>query len=101
MALLPADRTHHLRTYRHLLREVNRQFTSVNSNRAWAAQLRLQWQAPDSPSPIAASNMLCYLANTRKYKDLIAEFNPKMPETDRIERTARRVGLEAPKAFSE
>ncbi|KAJ2781584.1 hypothetical protein GGI15_003182 [Coemansia interrupta] len=93
-------------TYRHLLREINRQFTRVNGSRAWASQLRLEWQRPanadaSATRSVAAQNVLTYLANSRKYKDLLAEFNPKMPEGDRIQRTARRVGLETPKSFSD
>lgn len=95
-----------LHIYRQLLREVNRQFTSVNNNRAWAIQLRLQWKAATASSKsqkvtIAAQNVLSYLMNNRKYKDLLAEFNPKMPESDRIEKTARRVGLQAPQSYKE
>ncbi|KAI9506165.1 hypothetical protein GGI26_000358 [Coemansia sp. RSA 1358] len=97
-----------LRIYRQLLREINRQFTSVNGNHSWAAQLRLQWLAAspnhssDSSSNInAARNILCYLSNKRKYKGLLDEFNPKLSETDRVEKTARRVGLETPKALGE
>ncbi|KAJ1720675.1 hypothetical protein LPJ53_004714 [Coemansia erecta] len=89
-------------TYRHLLREINRQFTHVNGSRAWASQLRLEWQRPADASharSVAAQNVLTYLANSRRYKDLLAEFNPKMPEGDRIQRTARRVGLETPKSY--
>ncbi|KAI8320355.1 hypothetical protein GQ54DRAFT_263706, partial [Martensiomyces pterosporus] len=99
--------TKQLHIYRQLLREVNRQFTSTNGNRFWAAQLRLKWLAEGRSSPVdsnsmrTAQNVLSYLSNNRKYKDLIAEFNPKMTEGDRIERTARRVGLEAPKAYEE
>ncbi|KAJ2824907.1 hypothetical protein FBU31_003858 [Coemansia sp. 'formosensis'] len=97
--------TTQLRVYRHLLREINRQFTSVNKGKVWSAQLRLQW-LDASRSPVsnasdlkAAQNVLTYMANNRQYKELLAEFNPKMSEGDRIEKTARRVGLEAPKSY--
>ncbi|KAJ2225761.1 hypothetical protein H4R99_006304 [Coemansia sp. RSA 1722] len=94
----------HLRTYRHLLREINRQFTQANGNRAWASQLRLQWRSSatngQSQQLTAAKNVLSYLANSRKYKELLAEFNPKMSEGDRIKKTANRVGLETPNTFS-
>ncbi|KAJ1804144.1 hypothetical protein LPJ56_005679 [Coemansia sp. RSA 2599] len=94
----------HLRTYRHLLREINRQFTRVNGNRAWASQLRLHWRsstANGQQQSTAAENVLSYLANSRKYKELISEFNPKMTESDRIEKTANRVGLQTPNTFSQ
>ncbi|KAJ2156619.1 hypothetical protein GGF46_005062 [Coemansia sp. RSA 552] len=99
--------TPQLRTYRHLLREINRQFTVVNGNRAWAAQLRQSWLAASQEpgaadrSTLEAQNALTYLANNRKYKELLAEFGSRMSEEDRIEKTARRVGLEAPKTYSE
>ncbi|KAJ2312727.1 hypothetical protein IWW52_004772, partial [Coemansia sp. RSA 2704] len=83
-----------LHVYRHLLREINHRFTSVNGNRAWASQLRQQWVAASRDTDgntRAAQNVLSYLSNNRKYQDLLAEFNPKLPETDRIEKTARRV----------
>ncbi|PIA16642.1 hypothetical protein COEREDRAFT_42369 [Coemansia reversa NRRL 1564] len=96
-----------LRVYRHLLREVNRQFNNASNNRAWATQLRLEWIAASCDSPTtadknmrAATNVLSYLTNNRKHKELLATFNPKMCESDRIEKTARRVGLEAPKSYS-
>ncbi|KAJ2882494.1 hypothetical protein GGI21_000525, partial [Coemansia aciculifera] len=91
-----------LHVYRHLLREINHQFTNVNKNKAWAAQLRLQWlkascsHGANAGDLKAAQSVLTYLANNRQYKELLAEFNPKMSEGDRIEKTARRVGLEAP-----
>ncbi|KAJ2447922.1 hypothetical protein GGF42_005303 [Coemansia sp. RSA 2424] len=97
--------TTQLRVYRHLLREVNRQFTKVNKNKAWSAQLRLQWldasrsSGADDSDLKAAQSVLTYLSNNRQYKELLAEFNPKMSEGDRIEKTARRVGLEAPKLY--
>ncbi|KAJ2694838.1 hypothetical protein H4R19_005886 [Coemansia spiralis] len=94
--------------YRQLLREIGRQITSGLGNRAWAAQLRLEWhaaaRAPDAARESnmrAARNALTYLASSRRYRELQAEFNPKMPEGDRIQRTARRVGLEPPKIFGE
>ncbi|KAJ1647870.1 hypothetical protein J3B02_000957 [Coemansia erecta] len=95
----------HLRMYRHLLREINRQFTRVNGNRAWASQLRLHWHCssdtndPQQQELTAAKNVLSYLANSRKYKELLAEFNPKMSEGDRIKKTANRVGLETPNTY--
>ncbi|KAJ2763694.1 hypothetical protein IWQ56_002638 [Coemansia nantahalensis] len=94
--------------YRQLLREIRRQLASATGNRAWAEQLRLQWraaaQAPDAAHETnmrAARNTLTYLASSRRYRELQAEFSPKMAEADRIEKTARRVGLEPPKTFSE
>ncbi|KAJ2373724.1 hypothetical protein IW150_003482 [Coemansia sp. RSA 2607] len=97
MSASPVNLRH---TYRHLLREINRQFTQVNGNRSWASQLRLEWQRPVATDrSVAAQNVLTYLASSRKYKALLAEFNPKMPEGDRIQRTARRVGLETPQSY--
>ncbi|KAJ2004749.1 hypothetical protein H4R26_002345, partial [Coemansia thaxteri] len=81
-----------LHIYRQLLREVNRQFTPVNKSKDWSAQLRLQWLEASrhpgtnaSDSLMEAQNVLTYLLNHRKYKELLAEFNPKMSEGDRIE----------------
>ncbi|KAJ1893466.1 hypothetical protein LPJ66_005738 [Kickxella alabastrina] len=95
--------TNPLHTYRHLLREINRQFTRVNGDRIWAAQLRQQWQSAstDTSGHHHSQNALTYLFNNRKYKDLLAEFNPKSTEGNLIERTARRVGLQAPKSYAE
>ncbi|KAJ2451471.1 hypothetical protein EV183_003605, partial [Coemansia sp. RSA 2336] len=99
--------TNHLHLYRRLLREINCQYTSVNGNRAWAAQLRSQWMAASKDpasanrNMLVARNVLAYLMNNRKHSELITEFYPKMSEGDRIEKTARRVGLEAPSSFNE
>ncbi|KAJ1938743.1 hypothetical protein DL89DRAFT_269071, partial [Linderina pennispora] len=91
--------TSHLHIYRQLLREVNKQFTSVSQNRFWATQLRLKWSA--TPDLQKAQTVLTYLTNNRRYKELLDEFQPKMPESDRITKTANRVGLEIPKSYSE
>ncbi|KAJ2776704.1 hypothetical protein H4R18_005532 [Coemansia javaensis] len=91
--------TEQLHVYRQLLREVRRQCVSAGSRRAWAAQLRSQWRA--APGGLrAAHNALTYLASGRRYRELQAEFSPKMAESDRIERSARRVGLATPKAYN-
>ncbi|KAI9009229.1 hypothetical protein DFJ74DRAFT_687437 [Hyaloraphidium curvatum] len=115
------SRAYLLRLFRHTLREVNRQFTKPNGSRAWRDELVRQFRgAPASsilvpadaelqtrtstPRQIAernAEDLLTFLRSNRTHREMMELYWPleKMTDAERVEASAKRVGLNLPKMF--
>ncbi|KAL2913786.1 hypothetical protein HK105_206665 [Polyrhizophydium stewartii] len=97
-------------TYRAILREVNKQYVRRNGNQFWSAQVKAGFRKGAAATDTAevharrrdAENLLTYLQSNREYKELMERYWPSSSLTpqEKIERTANRVGLTAPKPIS-
>ncbi|KAG9295241.1 hypothetical protein G9A89_000064 [Geosiphon pyriformis] len=102
---------HPLITFRHLLREVNSQFTKLNKNPLWRNELFRAFRQKGYVKNDAkkeqllrdAQNVLTFLESNRKFRELLDKANPthKQSVQERVEMTAHRVGLELPKVYNE
>ncbi|KAI7876027.1 hypothetical protein K492DRAFT_167531 [Lichtheimia hyalospora FSU 10163] len=95
-----------LSTYRHLLREVNRQF--AKSNDVFPKQLKTIYrenQGVTDPERMRslnrnAENVLTYLKSSRQHKELRDRYTAiVMEQKKKLEMTAKRVGLELPQEY--
>ncbi|KAI9250565.1 hypothetical protein BDA99DRAFT_541814 [Phascolomyces articulosus] len=98
--------TTRLTTYRHLLREVNRQFTKTND--IFEKELKVMYRenkGVTDPTKIEAlnrnaENVLTYLTSARQHKELRDRYAALVLEQKkRIEMSAKRVGLGMPKEY--
>ncbi|KAF9780102.1 hypothetical protein BJ322DRAFT_310750 [Thelephora terrestris] len=94
-----------VRLYRHFLREVGKSslVPRPQRNKALARHYRALFEQPrDGPNAVALScefeNAVKFLRHQREYKTLLERYNPLIDLTgeERIEATARRVGLNMP-----
>jgi len=93
-----------VRLYRHFLREVGKAslVPRPQRNKALAGHYRALFEPRDGPNATALSheveNAVAFLRHQRKYKELLERYNPLVDLTaeERIEATARRVGLNMP-----
>ncbi|KAI8049526.1 hypothetical protein BDF22DRAFT_699135, partial [Syncephalis plumigaleata] len=91
--------------YRRLLREIDNQFTTVNQNQLWRneAKARFRQYATEhdaarlSNARTDAENVLTFLHGRRRYQELMTlYYPPEMSQSDRIDASAKRVGLSLP-----
>ncbi|KAF0482773.1 mitochondrial matrix protein, f1f0 ATP synthase assembly factor fmc1 [Gigaspora margarita] len=95
-----------LSTYRQLLKEINKQFTSQNNNQYWKQQLIEAFRKNKDITNIEVSqrlnqdaqDVLSFLRSNRRHNELLASYNPThgQSEEKRVELTANRVGLKVP-----
>ncbi|RUS25726.1 hypothetical protein BC938DRAFT_471747 [Jimgerdemannia flammicorona] len=94
-----------LSTFRHILREVNIQFTKPSQNPLYKNELKQAYlRNRTATDPVAlkglhkdAEDVLNFLTSSRKHKELLALYNPGlMDQQRRIELSAKRVGLQLP-----
>ncbi|KAJ3329364.1 hypothetical protein HDU76_008046 [Blyttiomyces sp. JEL0837] len=95
-----------LSTFRGLMREVEKQYTSPNKNTVWKDHLisvyrqnaGLQDDRQIARNHLDATDILAFMKATREHKRLMEEYWPTVgiSESERIERTAKTVGLNLP-----
>ncbi|CAG8434238.1 1761_t:CDS:2 [Ambispora gerdemannii] len=91
--------------FRNILREVNRQFTSINKNTLWRDELFQAFRENknvNDPNKLTglirdAEDVVTFLKSKRKYGELINLYNPS--NENRIEMAANRVGLRLPNSY--
>ncbi|OAD68399.1 hypothetical protein PHYBLDRAFT_188731 [Phycomyces blakesleeanus NRRL 1555(-)] len=97
-----------LNSYRHLLREVNIQYTKGANNDTFAKELKSifrQNKDVTDPKKVSAlvqnaDNVLIFLKSSRQHKILRDQYAAiVLEQKKRIEMSAHRVGLELPKPY--
>ena len=108
-----------LRLYRHTLKEIDQQYTKVNESSAWKEEIERQYRRDPTSSILLdenapsgsktstaaqisernAEDLLTFLNANRTHREMMERYWPgeKMSESERVEASAHRVGLNLPK----